>query len=296
MIQIRNMIKGDIERVGEIIYEGFQALGLKYGYHSNIENVDEGKLLAWALFHHGPAERLVAEVDNRVVGTTCLSIRGNFGGLGPTVVDPNSEARGVGSKLIDSVIKRDERVKEVRTIIEAFNPAVFSLLYFKLNFVPVCDLLDVYLSKSGQLQLNSCENVSQISSDELDEICMYDRTRSKLDRRPDLKYYINWGKVLVYREKAKIKGFLACLPGPRWVQLGPLVAEGEAEAECLFQHALAVYNGKSFRSRVMIKDNGFVKALKDFGFKIYCINLVMVRGSWRPNKYVEAFGIFPEAV
>ena len=54
---LRDMDKKDINRVGEIIYEAFSAVAMKYGYASNVDNVEEGIRLAWALFHHGPCER-----------------------------------------------------------------------------------------------------------------------------------------------------------------------------------------------------------------------------------------------
>jgi len=160
----------------------------------------------------------------------------------------------------------------------------------------VADLLDVCLDGEAQQALNLSNHVSQMTTRDIDEVYTYDSPRSKLDRRPDLKFYANWGKVFVYRNQSRIRGFLACLPGPRRVQLGPLVAEGEEEAECLFRHALALFKNRKFRSRVMARDYTFVRSLKGFGFRIYCINMLLVRGPWRPSQYIEAFGIFPEAV
>ena len=293
---IRNMTEEDIPRVGEVLYEGFSAVAAEHGYASNINSAQEGRRLAWALFHHGPSERLVAEVENRVIGSTCLNLRGDIAGLGPTVVAPYSKNKTIGRELIRAVLKKAEPSQGSRTIVEAFNPAVFSLCYFSLNYMPVTDLLDLHLNGEVPQALNLSSNVSQIETKDIDDVYTYDSPRSKLDRRPDLKFYVNWGKVLVYHEQSQIRGFLACLPGPRWVQLGPLVAEGEEEAECLFRHALALFKNKQFRSRAMARDYTFVKALKGLGFKIYCINMLLVRGPWRPSQYIEAFGIFPEAV
>ena len=293
---IRNMTKEDIDRVGEIIYDGFSALAKRYGYTSNVDSAEEGKRLAWAMFHHGPCERLVAEVENRVVGSTCLNLRGDLAGLGPTVVDPSSQDKTVGVALARAVLKKAEPLGGTRTIVEAFNPAAFTPCYFTLDFIPVADLLDVTLSGKVPQALDPCNNVSQITLKDLDDIYAYDSPRSKLDRRSDFKFYVNWGKVLVYRDQSQIRGFLACLPSPRWVQLGPLVAEGEEEAECLFRHALVLFKDKNFRSRIMVRDYKLAKALRGFGFKIYCLESLMVRGSWRPGQYVEAFGTFPEAV
>ncbi len=124
----------------------------------------------------------------------------------------------------------------------------------------------------------------------------YDSPRSKLDRRADLIYYNKWGSVFVYRKQGQIRGFLACLPGAEFVQLGPMLAEGAEEAICLFRHAVEAFKGQDCRTRVMARDYLLVRALNELGFKLHSINNLMVRGSWRLDDYVEAFGFFPRSV
>ena len=136
--------------------------------------------------------------------------------------------------------------------------------------------------------------MSEVNVKGLDEIYLYDSPRSKLDRRGDIAYYANWGKIFVYRHQSEIRGYLACLPGSESVQLGPLLAEGEEEAKRLFLHAATVFKKRHCQTRVMTRDSILVKALKVLGFKIYSIDLLMVRGPWRPTQYIEAFGVFPE--
>jgi len=46
----------------------------------------------------------------------------------------------------------------------------------------------------------------------------------------------------------------------------------------------------------MARDQVLVRTLQNLGFKLYCLNMLMVRGTWRPGRYVEAFGRFPEGV
>ena len=74
----------------------------------------------------------------------------------------------------------------------------------------------------------------------------------------------------------------------------PLVAEGEEAAQCLYQHALGVFSDQACQTRVMARDYSLVRTLQGLGFKVYCLDMLMVRGSWRPGPYVEAFGRFPE--
>ena len=92
----------------------------------------------------------------------------------------------------------------------------------------------------------------------------------------------------------QLRGFLACLPGSEYVQFGPMLAEGEEEAICLFQHAVEFFKGRNCRTRVMARDHLFVRTLNELGFKIHSINNMMVRGPWRPSQFVEALGLFPD--
>lgn len=292
-VQIRNMTRTDLDRVGEILFEAFNVGALKHGYAPKMHSVQEGTSWAWVMLRHGPSELLIAEVENRAVGICCLNPRGDHGGVGPVAVDPSFQGYGIGRRLMNVLVNRAEGLQSIRVFQDAFNPASFSL-YYSLNFMPVADLLNLFLDTGDRKGADLCSNVTELTAKDLDAVYTYDVPRSKLNRRTDLAYYVQWGKVFVYRYQSQIRGFLACLPGSRSVQLGPLVAEGEEEAVCLFQHALAVFNERPCQTRVMARDYLLVRTLEELGFKLYCLNILMVRGSWRPSQYIEAFGRFPE--
>jgi hypothetical protein len=196
---------------------------------------------------------------------------------------------------MDALLTKAEGLQSVRLFQEAFNPASFSL-YYSLDFTPVAELLDLSLDtrvrKGADLDLSG--NVSEVTAEDLDAVHAYDVPRSGMERRADLAYYAKWGKVFICRSRSQIRGFLACLPGSRSVQLGPLVAESEEEARGLFQHAVGAFGERSCQTRVMARDRLLVRNLKALGFKLYCLNILMVRGAWRPGRSVEAFGRFPE--
>ena len=289
------MTKADIDQVGEILYESFNTGAKKHGYAPKMQRVEVGKSWAWAMLNYGSNELLIAEVENRIAGICCLSPRGDLGGVGPVVVSSNFQGYRIGSQLMDALLERAQNQQSLRLIQEAFNPASFSLFYSH-NFMPVAILLDLFRVGDAEQRFDKCSYVSELNAKELDAVYMYDSPRSKSDRRKDLEYYIRWGKVFVYRHQSQIRGVLVCLPGSGSVQLGPLLAEGEDEACSLFQHALAYYNDRYCQTRVMARDFRLVKTLLGFGFKVYCLNNLMVRGAWRPSQYIEAFGIFPEGV
>jgi GNAT superfamily N-acetyltransferase len=292
-VQIRDMTKTDLDRVGGILFEAFNGGASKHGYPPRMRNPREGTSWAWALLRHGPSERLVAEVDNRVAGICCLNPRGEHGGVGPVAVAPSYQGSGIGRKLMAALLERAKDLKSVRLFQEAYNPASFSM-YYSLEFMPAAELLDLTLRGGAMKGAEPCGNISELTADDLGAVNAYDIPRSRLERSTDLAYYAKWGEVFVYRDSSQIRGFLACLPGPQSVQFGPMVAEGEEEATCLFRHALGAFNGRQVQTRVMARDRSLVGALRKSGFELYCLNILMVRGSWRPGRYVEAFGRFPE--
>ncbi len=293
--QIRDMTKADTGRVGEILYESFNSVASKYGYAQKMKRAEAGESWAWALLHHGSNELLIAEVDKRIAGICCLNPRGNLGGVGPVAVDPSFQGHGVGVQMMRALLKRAENLQSLRLVQEAFNPASF-YFYYTFDFLPVENMLDLLLDKDVEQRTDLCANVSEMTAQDLEAVNGYDTPRSKSDRRADLAYYVKWGKVFVYRGKSEIRGYLVSLPGAETVQLGPLLTEGEQEARCLFQHAIAVYKNRRCQTRIMARNNVLVKSLIELGFKIYCLDTLMVRGPWRPGNYLEALGIFPEGV
>ena len=293
-IEVRDMTRADVGDVGTILFGAFSLGATKHGYTPKLRSAEEATSWAWALLRLHPHEILIGELDARPVGMCCLNPRGTMGGIGPVAVDPAFQGQGIGRALMNALLVRAAGLESVRLFQEAFNAASFSM-YYSLGFIPVADLLDMTLSRERK-PTDPCQAVSQATVQHLDELVAYDLPRGRLDRRSDLEYYIKWGKVLVYRDQARIRGFLACLPGSQSVQLGPLVAEAEPEARCLFQHALALFDGRACQTRVMARDRDLSRGLEDMGFRLYCLDLLMVRGAWRPTGRVEAFGRFPEGV
>lgn len=292
-IAIRDMTKHDLPRVGELLFNSFNSVAARYGYSPRMQNVKEGASWAWAILRHGPKEIVLAEVDHHIVGVCSLNLRGHYGGIGPVAVDPTFQGCGVGRHMMKALLQRTEGLHAVRLFQESFNPASFSL-YYSLRFIPVADLLDLSLSARASSELNRHSDVHQLLPKDLSSVSAYDLKRSKFDRTTDLDYYSKWGKVFVYKRKSSIRGYLACLPGSHSVQFGPLVAEGEEEAAFLYQHALSEFTGHACQTRVMARDYLLVSRLREWGFTLYCLNTLMVKGSWRPGRCVEAFGRFPE--
>jgi GNAT superfamily N-acetyltransferase len=289
---VRDMIPADLDPVGEVLFHAFNAGAARHGYAPKLKSVREATAWAGAILRHAPHEIVVAEADGRVAGICCLHPRGENGGIGPVAVDPSFQGEGIGRAMLKVVLERASGLASVRLYQEAYNAASFSL-YYAEGFLPAADLLDMTAEPEGSGVVPNGP-VEEMSPQAIDEGLDYDGPRSRYDRRGDLAFFLRWGKVFVTRSGGRISGMLSCLPGPASVQCGPLVAEGEEEAQRLYEHARAVYRDRQCQTRIMARDRSLAAALRGLGFRISCLNLLMVRGAWRPGKYIEAFGRFPE--
>ena len=291
--RIRNMIEADVGQVGNILFRAFNEVSLKHGYGQRLHNETVGKTWAWKLLHSQQSRLVVAELGNRIVGISCLNPRGRVANLGPVAVDPDYQGNAIGSELIRTLLKEADGIESIRVVQESFNPASFCLYYFN-NFLPVASVLELSLNEKAEQETGNESNVSDLTGKDLDEVCSYDYSKSNFDRSTDLAYYLRWGKIFAYRKNKQIHGFMAGLPGAEFVQLGPMLSEGEAEAVCLFRYAIGLFKGRKFRTRVMAKDHALVGTLINLGFKLHSANNLMVRGPWRPAAYAQAIGIFPD--
>jgi hypothetical protein len=299
-LQIRSMIKSDIPRVGNIFYRAYNSVSSKHGFPQKIRNPEIGKVWAWNIMRYGPSVRLVAEVDGQVAGIACLNPRGTLGGIGPVAVDPDFQQglrrEPIGQTLVSAIFKQGESLQSIRGFQEAFNTVSFNIAYL-MGLVPVETLLHLSYSRKSRNKAIPVDKIAEATLNNLDELLAYDTPRSTLQRREDLIYYIRWGHIFINRSAAgDILGFLACLPGTEGVQLGPLVANKQEQAIELFQKAMLAFETRTLRTRTMSKDSLLNKTLLQWGYKVESVDLLIVRGLWRPGEPVEAFGTFPEGV
>ncbi len=87
------------------------------------------------LFSHQRFYCVVAEIDGRIAGSNCLDERSTIAGVGPVIVDPQLQNRGVGRLLMRAVLDRadERRSAGVRLVQAAFHSRSLSL-YASLGF------------------------------------------------------------------------------------------------------------------------------------------------------------------
>ncbi|HUN97087.1 MAG TPA: GNAT family N-acetyltransferase [Bradyrhizobium sp.] len=146
-IAIRPATDMDANACGRICFAGFRAVNERHGYPLSFPSVEVATERMANFIRHPSVFGVVAECDARIVGFNFLSERDPIRSVGPIVVDPAVQARGVGRKLMEAVLERARSARGVRLLQDTFNVQSLSL-YAGLGF----EARDIFVVLSGKSQ------------------------------------------------------------------------------------------------------------------------------------------------
>ena len=146
-IIIRPASDADADECGRICYEGFHAVNVRHGFGPIFPSVEAATRRVAAFIRHPAIFAVVAESRNdggRIVGFNFLSERDPIRAIGPIVIDPTVQARGIGRRLMEAVLERASGSRGVRLLQETYNMQSLSL-YASLGF----DAREVFVVLEG---------------------------------------------------------------------------------------------------------------------------------------------------
>jgi predicted N-acetyltransferase YhbS len=143
-LEIRPATPADIDACGCIIYKAFKGIAEEHRFPPDFPTVEAATQLASLFINHPAIFGVVAESDGHVVGSNFLDERNPIRGLGPITVDPGSQARGIGRRLMQAVLERGRAAVGIRLLQDAFNTRSIAL-YGSLGF----DVKEPILLMSG---------------------------------------------------------------------------------------------------------------------------------------------------
>jgi predicted N-acetyltransferase YhbS len=144
-VDIRPATSADVEDCGRIIYEAFLGIAEQHRFPPDFPSIDAATQLARLFIDHPAVYGVVAESDGKVVGSNFLDERNPIRGLGPITVDPRSQARGIGRRLMQAVMDRGRHAAGIRLLQDSFNTRSIAL-YGSLGF----DVKEPILLMSGR--------------------------------------------------------------------------------------------------------------------------------------------------
>lgn len=125
----------DSSACGQICYDAFSKLNTRHGFPCDFPDPQVCAGLLSMLFSSPGFFCVVAESGGRIVGSNCLDERSMIAGIGPITIDPETQNRGVGRKLMQVVMDRarERRPAGMRLVQAAFHNRSLSL-YTSLGF------------------------------------------------------------------------------------------------------------------------------------------------------------------
>lgn len=134
-VTLRRGTPGDAAACGTICFEAFKAIASEHNFPWDFPSAKVATGLMEMLLAHPGVYAVVAEIDGKIAGSNFLDERGPIAGIGPITVDPATQNRSIGRRLMVDVIERctQRGVLGVRLLQSAYHNRSLCL-YTKLGF------------------------------------------------------------------------------------------------------------------------------------------------------------------
>ena len=153
---------------------------------------------------------LESESGRRILGSNCLDQRSIIHGVGPITVDPDTQNKGVGRKLMEAVLERSRQrgAAGVRLVQAAFHNRSLSL-YASLGF-DVREPLAVMQGRTRQLSIPGC-TVRPATVSDLPACNALSHRVHGFDRSTELAQAIQRGSAVVTERGGHITAYASHL-------------------------------------------------------------------------------------
>lgn len=196
----------DAPRCGAICHDAFRAIAEQHGFPPDFPSPAAATQTLTVLLGHPGFHSVVAELDDRIVGSNFLDERSAVAGIGPITVDPAVQNRAVGRQLMEHVLDRAARrgVPGVRLVQAAYHNRSLSL-YARLGFVAREPLSTIQGTPPAvQIPGYTVRPATERDLDACNELCV--RVHGH-DRRGELRDALHQGIASVVEHGARIAGY-----------------------------------------------------------------------------------------
>jgi predicted N-acetyltransferase YhbS len=206
MIRIRTMRQEDTDDCGRICYEAFNAIATRHNFLPDFPSVQPARELVAALQSHPEFFSVVAESDDRIIGSNFLDERSAIFSVGPVSVAPDVQDGSVGRALMQAVLERSAQRQAlgVRLVQAAYHNRSM-VLYTKLGF-QTCGPLAAIQGEPLLKRLNGVDVRDAQDTDvaACNELCAHVHGH---DRSGELRDAIAQGSAKVVERGGRITGY-----------------------------------------------------------------------------------------
>jgi GNAT superfamily N-acetyltransferase len=205
-VVVRTATKEDAAVCGQICYDAFAAISGAHGFPCDLPSPEVAIGFLTMMFADPSCDCVVAEIDGQIAGSNCLVRSATIFGIGPITIQPGTQNRGVGRKLMEVAMDRAKAqgAAGVRLVQAAFHSRSFSL-YTSLGF----DVREPLACLQGRTQARAvagCEVRNATPADE--EACnALARRVHGFDRAGELAQAIAQGNARVVERGDRITGY-----------------------------------------------------------------------------------------
>jgi predicted N-acetyltransferase YhbS len=276
-ITIRPARAADAESCGRIIFEAFKGIADRHQFPWDFPSVEVGVQFATTFINHPLIFGVVAEYDNKVVGSNFLDERGPIRGVGPITIDPGVQQRGIGRSLMQAVLERGKGSSGIRLLQDSFNIASVSL-YASLGF----DVKEPVLLMTGKPKSKPSPEVEvrPLVSEDLNSCAELCKKVHGFERVNELRDALEFFRPYIALQHGKI---IAYSSAPTFWALNHGVAEGEAEMKALLLGAGAA-NSESLAFLLPTRQANLFRWCLSEGLKVVKPMTLMTMGSYQEPK------------
>jgi predicted N-acetyltransferase YhbS len=205
-IVIRRATAEDIPVCGDICYRAFSAINAAHNFPCDFPTPEVAHGAINGMFTAPGFYCIVAESNGRVLGSNALDERSIIHGIGPITVDPDTQNKGVGRKLMQAVMDRSRQGNSagMRLVQAAFHTRSMSL-YAWLGF-DIREPLAVMQGRTRERSVPGCTVRSATEADLAPCNALSMRVHG-FDRGMDLLYSIRQGSALVVERAGHITAY-----------------------------------------------------------------------------------------
>ena len=214
-LRLRPGVIEDANEIGKIIFEAFSGIADKHGFPREFPTIDVGINVATFFLSNPGFYAVVAEDMNK---TNCKTVGSNFldersslvAGVGPITIDPNSQDKGIGRKLMINVMER-AKIKNfpaIRLLQAAYHNRSLAL-YTNLGF-EVREPISTLQGKPIEASVPG-KSVRMATEADLESCNALCRVVHGHDRNGELKDSIKQGIAKVVIHDDKITGYTSGL-------------------------------------------------------------------------------------
>ncbi len=209
-IVIRPATAQDIPVCADICYRAFSAINAAHNFPSDVPVPEVAVGIISSCFSAPDFYCVVAESNGQILGSNCLDHRSIIHGVGPITVDPDTQNKGVGRKLMEAALERSRQLGAagVRLVQAAFHNRSLSL-YASLGF-DVCEPIEVMQGRTRERSIAGC-TVRPATVADLPACNALSHRVHGFDRGTDLAQAVQGGGALVVERGGRITAYASHL-------------------------------------------------------------------------------------